>query len=259
MKTAPITVLDPDVDRGRRIVGALALAELSANTSPFDSNATTSKAEFSALTEPHCFLVGITVPVTRAVEVVNRIARGPRPVTIVAYGSHPTVEGVVALMRAGAHDVVTRIDDGHSLASSVRAALEHDREVLPRRRRSIDARRRVESLSRRERQVFGYVLSGYSPRRMGEALGVSVKTIEAHRANLMKKAGCKTVVEIVQLASDAEFQATNGPPQVEIVAAPTSGDRKAGDRDPGDRSPLDGGPSPPRAKSSRRSTRSAKG
>lgn len=62
------------------------------------------------------------------------------------------------------------------------------------------ARERLGSLSKRERQVLHGILEGHSNRRIGDDLGVSVKTIESHRSNLMRKAGCRSLACLVRLA-----------------------------------------------------------
>jgi len=211
MKTTDITVLDSDPDRAKRVVAALAASDLSATVREID----TPDPAAHLGEAPHCFLVAITAPIARTLEAVRRTSESGGPVTIVAFGPHPTIEGVVAIVRAGAYDVVTRLEDGHALASSLRNALARDAKVASTRARVRAARAKIKSLSKREREVLACVLAGYSNRGMGDALGVSVKTIEAHRANLMRKADCRSVAAIVQLAIDAGFDQAAPPLAIE--------------------------------------------
>lgn len=211
MKTTDITVLDSDAERAKRVAAVLSTTDLTAAVRELDAAEPAAHLGDGA----HCFLVAISVPISRTTDAIRRIVETGGPVTIVAYGPHPTIEGVVALMRAGAYDVVTRLEDGHALASALRSALTRDARVVEQRGRVRAAKARVASLSKREREVLSCVLAGYSNRGMGDALGVSVKTIEAHRANLMRKADCRSVSAVVQLALDAGFDQAAPPLAVE--------------------------------------------
>lgn len=208
MTITDITILDSDPERAKRVAAILSSSDLTTSIRDLDDTDAASD-----LGQPggedgsraHCFLLSITAPIGRTLEAIKRLTGQVSPVTIVAYGSHPTVEGVVSLMRAGAFDVVTRLEDGHAIASAMRGAMARDGQIAEQRDRSRIAGGRIETLSKREREVLACVLAGYSNRGMGDALGVSVKTIEAHRANLMRKADCRSVAAVVQLAIDAGF------------------------------------------------------
>lgn len=208
MTTTDITILDSDPERAKRVAAILTSSNLTTSLRDLDDGEAASDLGQPGGENggtPHCFLVSITAPIGRSIEAIKRLNGHVEPVTIVAYGSHPTVEGVVSLMRAGAFDVVTRLEDGHAITSAMRSAMTRDEKVVGQRDRSRIARGRIDTLSKREREVLACVLAGYSNRGMGDALGVSVKTIEAHRANLMRKADCRSVAAVVQLAIDAGF------------------------------------------------------
>ena len=111
-----------------------------------------------------------------------------------------TAQSVLRVMRAGASDVVVLPTSAEEIVTVVQRALARDRGRQARRTARREATKRLENLSRRERQVLGFVLEGYSNKRMSEALGVSIKTIEAHRANLMRKGECRSVASLVKLA-----------------------------------------------------------
>ncbi|QDU83551.1 Transcriptional regulatory protein FixJ [Planctomycetes bacterium Pla163] len=233
MTTTDITILDTDPERAKRVAAILSSSSLTTSIRDLDDPAAIGDlGQFDGALRAgqpsdadqgpraHSFLVCITAPIARSVEAIKRLASTVEPVTIVAYGSHPTVEGVVSLMRAGAFDVVTRLEDGHALASAMRSAMARDHQVAERRNRVRAARARIDILSKREREVLACVLAGYSNRGMGDALGVSVKTIEAHRANLMRKADCRSVAAVVQLAIDAGFDQPAEPLPEDSDAAP---------------------------------------
>jgi two-component system, LuxR family, response regulator FixJ len=61
---------------------------------------------------------------------------------------------------------------------------------------------RIAPLTRREREVFDFLVRGYSNKAIANALGVSVKTIEDHRASVIAKTGAKSVADLVRLVED---------------------------------------------------------
>ncbi len=66
---------------------------------------------------------------------------------------------------------------------------------------SIDPKKgALETLTRREMEVMGYIIRGYSNREIAEALYISVRTVESHRANLFGKLGLKNRAELVEFA-----------------------------------------------------------
>ena len=69
---------------------------------------------------------------------------------------------------------------------------------------------RFASLSRREREVLDGLLSGLSNKRIGEKLGISRRTVEVHRAQLMRKTQAKNFAQLVRMAFQAGIQPVNG-------------------------------------------------
>jgi FixJ family two-component response regulator len=120
--------------------------------------------------------------------------------SVIVLMEEASAAAVVRVLRAGVADVVLLPTSAEELVGVVQRALARDRERQARRLAHQEASRRLENLSKRERQVLGFVLEGYSNKRMSEALGVSIKTIEAHRANLMRKCDCRSVASLVKLA-----------------------------------------------------------
>lgn len=147
----------------------------------------------------HCYLVHASLwhgkPWVTGLEVP-----GQAPKCVIVLMEEHDARSVLRAVRAGAMDVLLLPASQEETLSCVQRVLSLDRESQVRRRAVAQARGRLENLSRRERQVLGFVLEGYSNKRMSEALGVSIKTIEAHRANLMRKCECRSVASLVKLA-----------------------------------------------------------
>lgn len=156
---------------------------------------------------PHCFLVaekalGILEPSTVASGPCDRqerrqaLSRSTVVVLLEQLSPLPLLEG----LRLGLADALGMPVSERELLEAVERALRLDGERRgPARARQI-AKERLGSLSRRERQVLHGIVDGHSNRRIAEDLGVSIKTIESHRSNLMRKSGCRALACLVRLA-----------------------------------------------------------
>jgi two-component system response regulator FixJ len=106
----------------------------------------------------------------------------------------------VRAMKAGAMDFLEKPIDKDSLLACVKGAFAR----LDERERAFElaqeAQARCNSLSDREREVMGCIISGMSNSKVAEQLDLSIRTVEVHRANIKRKMGADTLAELVRLA-----------------------------------------------------------
>src|SRR5690606_29439677 len=105
----------------------------------------------------------------------------------------------------GAFDFVPKPFSNQQLLQRIERAIESDRE-----RRAAEARRAqrqqgLDSLSAREREVLDRVVAGQSTKQIAEELGISVKTVDHYRVNVMRKLDAHNIVELVRLVLDETF------------------------------------------------------
>ncbi|MGQ0530516.1 MAG: response regulator transcription factor [Panacagrimonas sp.] len=81
----------------------------------------------------------------------------------------------------------------------MRHALDLDQKSRVQRRQQGDTASRIDGLSGREREILDLVIEGQSNKVIGRALGISYKTVEAHRARLMRKMGVASFAELMQV------------------------------------------------------------
>lgn len=124
----------------------------------------------------------------------------PRPVSIpvLVLTGNADVPRTVQAMRAGAVDVIEKPFDDEGLKARVQRALELEAEQWERNIAVHEARRTLESLTLRERQVLQKLAHGLSNRDVGLALGISPRTIEVHRGRIMGKFKCDTMTGLVR-------------------------------------------------------------
>jgi len=115
---------------------------------------------------------------------------------VTAYGDVPTA---VKAMQEGAFDFLQRPFSEQYLLDRVHAALEKDRRDRSRMAERKAAAARFEVLSAKERQVVDLIISGKTSKAMASELGIGLKTVDFHRANIMRKVGAETVGELVCL------------------------------------------------------------
>lgn len=124
--------------------------------------------------------------------------------TIIMTG-HAEVKVAVRAMKLGAIEFLEKpFRDDDLVAALARGfgALEHLRVASA---RECEARRRMSGLTGRERLVFDGILDGLSNKEMAAAFGLSPRTVEMHRSNLMRRTGTRKVADLVSLAVAAGY------------------------------------------------------
>ena len=147
-----------------------------------------------------CLLLDATLPGMSGLELLAKLAEAGQSLpTIVITGSSDVAMAVLA-MKAGAADFIEKPAGRDDLLASVKRALElaRDRSKLLAWRESAAAQ--VASLTQREREIMDRVLAGQPNKNIATDLGISQRTVENHRASIMKKTGSKSLPALVRLA-----------------------------------------------------------
>lgn len=127
-------------------------------------------------------------------------------VPVVAATRDPDVTEIVHAIRQGALDYVALPLDGPELDRIVRHILRDAGRHEEARRRLVEARSRIGSLSRREREVLDWLSEGLSNKAIARTLEISPRTVEIHRANMMLKLGASHAAEAVRMRLEADLQ-----------------------------------------------------
>ncbi|MFC7335439.1 response regulator transcription factor [Rhodocista pekingensis] len=149
--------------------------------------------------ERDCVIADVQLHDMTGIEMLQTLrARGQRTPVLVITG-YASIEVAVEAMKAGATDFLTKPFEKAELVGKVRACL-----AIARLRASETARRRaaadkLAALSEREVEVLGQVIEGRTNRAIGDVLGISIKTVEAHRARIMEKTGALSLVDLTRL------------------------------------------------------------
>lgn len=154
--------------------------------------------------QPGCLVLDVRMPGMSGLELQSRLAERGIGLPVIFITGHADVLMVVHAMKAGAVDFIEKPFRDQILLDVIQKALELD--VLARERRA--SQNAVESglarLTPREHEVLNHVRAGEYNKVIAENLGLSQKTVEVHRSNIMRKLDAGSVVELITMVSTAE-------------------------------------------------------
>jgi two-component system response regulator FixJ len=198
MPSRTVHVLDDDVAVRRSLQQLLSAAGLVPilYATPFELLEAAPPAE-------GCLLLDVRMPRMSGLEVQEWLNRHGVHLPIVMMTARGDVSTAVRAMKAGALDFLEKPFDDEALLAAVRAALEVGTPD-DRTRAVADATERIAALSPRERQVLDALMAGRANKTIAEQLGISVRTVEVHRARMLARLGTDTLAEAVRLAVIAQ-------------------------------------------------------
>jgi FixJ family two-component response regulator len=136
----------------------------------------------------------------QALELICELEARNSAVPIIAFGGHPSIRQVVDAMQHGLVDVFIAPYDYAEMASAIRSAI-----LLSMSRREASMRaHRVRHLTPREKQILAAIAHGHSNKEAAWQLGISPRTVEVHRANVMHKLAVRTLADLVRVSVDDE-------------------------------------------------------
>ncbi|MGA3000307.1 MAG: chemotaxis protein CheB [Acetobacteraceae bacterium] len=156
-----------------------------------------------------CLIVDAYLPGMSGLDLLKQLKdAGHLPPAIMITGDGDVPIAVQA-MKAGASDFIEKPVGHEELAASVARALEQGRDAGRRTAWQADAAGHVAGLTTRQHQIMDLVLAGHPSKNIAADLGISQRTVENHRASIMKKTGSKSLPALARLAVAAEELAKN--------------------------------------------------
>lgn len=150
--------------------------------------------------QPGCVVADVRMPGTDGIELVRELARRGIDLPVVLISGHADVPMAVAAIKAGAEDFIEKpVDDAPLIAAINRGlaqAFDRIREHVSRN----ELRTRFQQLTPREAEVFHLVVQGYTSHSIGSRLGISTRTVESYRVQIMDKMQAESVAVLVRQA-----------------------------------------------------------
>lgn len=192
---ALVYVVDDDVSAREGVARLICSAGLTAKTF-------VSGEEFLAAARsktPGCLILDVNLPGLNGLDLQQELAESDTEVPIIFLTGHGDIPMTVRAVQAGAANFLTKPVDGEELLKAVRQALERSRLVLAHETEMQELRDRYASLTPRETQVMALVVSGLLNKQVGGELGISEKTVKAHRGQVMQKMKANSVANLVKM------------------------------------------------------------
>ncbi|OGT57981.1 MAG: hypothetical protein A3F43_06935 [Gammaproteobacteria bacterium RIFCSPHIGHO2_12_FULL_42_10] len=154
-----------------------------------------------------CLLLDVRMPGISGPELQTRLnTQGMPTLPIIFISGHGDVPLAVRVMKSGAIDFLTKPFNDQVLIESINKALRIDKANRDKRQENAKARAKFTLLSPREAQVLQGIVAGKPNKIISSELKISLKTVEAHRASVMKKMSVKSVPELVKLVLNHRVQ-----------------------------------------------------
>lgn len=148
---------------------------------------------------PGCLVLDVRMPGMSGLELQARLHERRASLPIVFLTAHGDVDMAVQAVKAGAFDFVQKPFRDQELLDKLQAALAQDARLRPERTDADDIRSRIASLTPRELQLLEMVVAGKANKEIAQDLGISQRTVEIHRAHVMKKMKADAVTDLVRL------------------------------------------------------------
>ena len=150
--------------------------------------------------EVACLIADIRMHGMTGLELQDKLIERHSPLPIVFITGHGDVPMAVDTMKKGALDFIQKPFDESALVSVVERMLEHARTACTDQQQAAAREALLAKLTGRESQVLERIVAGRLNKQIADDLGISIKTVEAHRANIMEKMGANTVADLLKVA-----------------------------------------------------------
>jgi len=187
-----------DDDEGQRESLAFLLRSAGIEVRSFES----AKAFLDVLpgAAPGCVITDVRMPDMSGIELLRRLKELKIGVPVIVITGHGDIGLAVEAMKIGATDFFEKPFNDDLLVASVRAALLQQQDLTKRHTERAEIEHRISTLSAREKDVLVGLIQGRANKHIAFDLGISPRTVEIYRANLMNKMQADSLSDLVRMA-----------------------------------------------------------
>jgi two-component system, LuxR family, response regulator FixJ len=149
---------------------------------------------------PGCIITDVRMPGMSGIDLLRRLRELKIGIPVIVITGHGDVPLAVEAMKIGAADFLENPFDDEALLAAVQSALKKQDGEVKRQTERAEIESRIAGLSNRERDVLEGLVAGNANKQIAYSLGISPRTVEIYRANLMNKMQAGTLSELVRMA-----------------------------------------------------------
>jgi two-component system, LuxR family, response regulator FixJ len=154
--------------------------------------------------QPGCLVLDVRMPAMSGLELQQQLNLRGATIPVIFITGHGDIPMAVEAMQHGAFDFLQKPFRDQDLIDRIQKALAKDAKTRTALKEHERIRRRLETLTPREREVLVLMTKGKPNKVMAGELGVSQRTVEIHRARVMEKSGASSLAQLVRMVMDVE-------------------------------------------------------
>jgi FixJ family two-component response regulator len=147
-----------------------------------------------------CIVLDVRMSGMSGLDLQEELVRKGRCMPIIFITGHGDIPMTVQAMKSGAADFLPKPFDDDQLLGAIQGAIERHQEEQLKHDETDSIRRRIETLTPRENEVFRYAITGLLNKQVAAELKIAEQTVKIHRSRIMQKLGASSVADLVRMA-----------------------------------------------------------
>ena len=157
-----------------------------------------------------CIITDVRMPDISGIDLLRRVKKHDVDIPVIVITGHGDISLAVEAMKLGAVDFLEKPFDDDQLLAALKSTFRQDADIVKRKAEVTEINDKLAALSNRERQVLDGLVAGNANKTIAFDLGISPRTVEIYRANLMTKMAANSLSDLVRMAMTAGILENSG-------------------------------------------------